>query len=149
MSLLNQPVPAWKVRTLEGEIPPGPEAFRGQPLLVLFWNLGCPNCKSRALPFSKELLRVHPHLQMVAIHTHPTGRVYSSAQVNEIKQLLKIDYPVYLDEGMATYLAWEAEGTPHWTLINAEGKVHRNIFGSMPNALQRLDYALREWRVEE
>lgn len=144
MSILNQIAPKWQVRTLEGGEAPAPTHFLGRPLLVLFWGLGCPACKSRALPFSKELLRVHPTLQVVGIHTRFEGPKYSAGQIGEMQQLYKIAYPFWIDLGMKTYERYEAEGTPHWTLIRADGIVHRTIFGSMPNALQRLDYALIE-----
>ncbi len=80
----------------------------------------------------------------MGIHTRFEGPKYSLGQIKEIRQLLKIDYPFFVDQGMKTYATYEAEGTPHWTLLDATGIVYRNIFGSMPNALQRLDYALME-----
>ncbi|MEL7341423.1 MAG: TlpA disulfide reductase family protein, partial [Bacteroidota bacterium] len=118
--------------------------YRGQPIMLLFWNVGCPNCKSRALPFAKQLARAYPEIQVVGIHTRFEGPVYSPAQVDQIRQLLKIDFPMYLDDGKTTWANFQAEGTPHWVLVEAEGQIHRSVFGSMPGALQRLDFVLRE-----
>ncbi len=44
----------------------------------------------------------------------------------------------------ATFLRYEAGGTPHWVLIDTEGIIRKSIFGSMDGARQRLDYALEE-----
>ena len=44
----------------------------------------------------------------------------------------------------ATFRRYEAGGTPHWVLIDADGVIRKSIFGSMDGARQRLDYALEE-----
>ncbi|MEL7534112.1 MAG: TlpA disulfide reductase family protein [Bacteroidota bacterium] len=136
--------PAWALKDINGSPVPGLESFEGKPIMLLFWNIGCPNCKSRALPFAKQLARAYPEIEMMGVHTRFEGPAYSPAQVNEIKQLLKIDFPMYLDQGKETWQAFAAEGTPHWVMIDAEGNIHRSVFGSMPGALQRLDFVLRE-----
>ena len=41
-------LPSWNLTTLTGEPAPTLESLRGQPVLIMFWNLGCPGCKSRA-----------------------------------------------------------------------------------------------------
>jgi hypothetical protein len=51
---------------------------------------------------------------------------------------------VFVDDGDATFRAYEAEGTPHWVLINADGTIRKSVFGSMAGSLQRLNYALQE-----
>ncbi|MEL6650418.1 MAG: TlpA disulfide reductase family protein [Bacteroidota bacterium] len=134
----------WQLTDLAGNAVPDLSTYQGQPIMLLFWNIGCPNCKSRALPFAKQLARAYPAIQVVGIHTRFEGPVYSPAQVDQIRQLLKIDFPMYIDDGKATWENFQAEGTPHWVLVDAEGQIHRSVFGSMPGALQRLDFVLRE-----
>lgn len=134
----------WALKHINGDSAPSLSAFNGKAVMVLFWNIGCPNCKSRALPFAKQLVKAYPEIEVMGIHTQFEGPEYSAGQVDEIRQLLKIDFPMYIDEGKETWQAFEAEGTPHWVLIDAEGNIHRSVFGSMPGALQRLDFVLRE-----
>ena len=142
--LENQPLPPWSLTTLDGSPAPAPEAFLGKPLLILIFNVGCLGCLGRALPFSLKLLDAYPDLQVIAIHTHTPGPDYPPARIEAVKKANHLPYPVYLDQGHETYDRYRAEGTPHWVLLDAEGKVRRSIWGSMANAQQRLDYALAE-----
>jgi thiol-disulfide isomerase/thioredoxin len=136
--------PGWKAQTLSGEPAPPIESFRGRPLLVLFFSRGCPACLSRAVPYARALAYEFPELAIVGIHTRLEGPVYSPDQVNEIVQLHRIAYPVLLDDGHESYDRMGAEGTPHWILIDATGRLVRSLFGSMPNTIQRLQYVLLE-----
>ncbi|MFK7924277.1 MAG: TlpA family protein disulfide reductase [Bacteroidia bacterium] len=136
--------PEWGLKGINSDLAPSLSSFRGKAVMMLFWNIACPNCKSRALPFAKQLAKAYPEIEVIGIHTRFEGPEYSPAQVDEIRQLLKIDFPMYIDEGKETWQAFAAEGTPHWVLIDAEGNIHRSVFGSMPGALQRLDFVLRE-----
>jgi thiol-disulfide isomerase/thioredoxin len=134
----------WSIETLDGSSAPAMSDFLGHPLLILFFSVRCPGCKSRALPFSKEMARVFPDLKVVGIHTKIDKADISKEQIEGIRQLFKIPYPIYKDQEKASSKLLEAEGTPHWILIDREGKVDRSIFGSMPNSLQRLDYSITE-----
>ncbi len=137
-------VAPWQAKTLLGDPANSMNDFLGQPLLILFFSRGCPACLGRAIPFSQKLVEEYPNLQIVGIHTRFEGPEYSVAQVNEVVQLLKIDFPAFIDEGKTSYESMGAEGTPHWILLDGNGELVRSIFGSMPNARQRLEYALME-----
>jgi len=71
--------------------------------------------------------------------TYPADAILAEAQ----KRNVQIEH--YRDTGSTTYEAYGAEGTPHWVLIDAEGRLHRSLFGSMEGVQVRLDYILREW----
>lgn len=135
----------WKVLSINDQAAPSLASFRGNALLILFFSRGCPSCLSRAIPFSLQVRKVYPEINLVGIHTRFEGAVYSPTQIDEIIQLHHIPYPVYRDQGHETFDLMGAEGTPHWILLNEKGNPVRSIFGSMPNALQRLDYLLQEW----
>jgi len=144
MSLIGQAAPRWHLRALDEAPPAHPIDLKGRPLLLLFFSVGCPGCKSRAIPLSLNVRKVYPEVQLAAIHTSIDGLKYSPAQIEGVRQLLRIPYPIWIDEGNQTFHAYQAEGTPHWVLIDAEGIVQKSIFGSMPDAQARLDYSLRE-----
>lgn len=136
--------PSWQLQTLEGEPAPSLESLMGKPVLILFWNLGCPGCKSRALPVTKQMREIYPDLQVIGVHTH-SDNSYSPRQVQEMQLLHKLDYPMYQDvEGGPTFEVFQAEGTPHWVLIDKDGKMLRSVWGSQEGQIQRLDYLLRE-----
>jgi thiol-disulfide isomerase/thioredoxin len=140
----NLLAPEWKITTLNDDIPPELSDFRGKPLLILIFSRGCPGCMGRAIPITQAFRKEYPDLQIVGLHTHFEGMKYSMHQIHEVELFFKLDYPIYVDQEMATYELFKAEGTPHWVLIDEEGKIVRSIFGSMDNARQRLEYALDE-----
>ena len=143
--MIDQPAPPWRVTTLSGDAAPDLESLLGRPLLLLFFNVGCPGCMGRALPFSLDLAARYPGLQFIGIHTSfEKGSDFAPARIQAVVEYFDLPYPVYLDDGDATFLRYEAGGTPHWILIDADGIIRKSIFGSMDGARQRLDYALEE-----
>lgn len=138
-------LPEWQLTTLHGEPAPALSSLRGRPILLLFWGLGCPGCKTRALPVTRQMQEQYPELHLVGVHSPLDGPKYSPRQINEMQLLHRLSYPMYQDsDDNATFKAYGAEGTPHWILIDEEGKLLRSVFGSMPGHIQRLDYLLRE-----
>ena len=117
----------------------------GAPALLFCYNLGCTGCLHRGLPLAQRIQEVYPQLRTIAIHvdlgrhTYPTETILAEAK----KRNVQLEH--YRDRGSTTYEAYGAEGTPHWILIDAEGRLHRSLFGSMEGVQVRLDYVLREW----
>ncbi len=143
--MIGEPAPPWRVTTLSGEATPDLDTLFGQPVLLLFFNVGCPGCMGPALPFSLELAARYPGLRLVGLHTSfEKGSDFAPARIQAVVEYFNLPYPVYLDDGDATFRRYEAGGTPRWVLINAEGIVRKSIFGSMDGARQRLGYALEE-----
>ena len=121
------------------------ETLRGQPTLLLFWNIGCAGCTGRALPLTLTLAERYPDLQIVAIHSvFPPRSEQPVREVSLVAKHFALPYEVALDAGDATYRAFGAEGTPHWVLLDRDGHVWRSFFGSMAGSQQRLSYALQE-----
>jgi peroxiredoxin len=141
---MDTTTPQWYVSQLDGNEAPSLESLQGKVVLILFYSIGCPGCKSRAIPIAKNVHEIYPDVQVVGIHTSLDERKYSTGQIEEINKVHRIPFPIYVDEGSQTFEAFGAEGTPHWILIDAEGKVLRSVFGSMPNAINRIEYSLIE-----
>ena len=70
----------------EEEIP-SLEAFKGKPLLVLFFYLGCPGCKGRAIPVANKLVYEEVPIHVIGVHTRFEGKEYS-----KIEYLIKYYY---------------------------------------------------------
>ena len=49
---LGRQISEWSIESISDSEVPTLESYRGKPLLILFFNLGCPGCKGRALPFA-------------------------------------------------------------------------------------------------
>ncbi len=141
--------PAWEVSALTPDAAESLAAYQGKPLLLLFWNIGCAGCTGRAIPATKRFAEQYPDLQIVGLHTTfegPLGR--NPNDIQAVVNYLDVTYPILLDQGYATFDAYEAGGTPHWVLFDAEGRVSKSFFGSMPGSMQRLEYALMELFAE-
>ncbi|MEO2053111.1 MAG: thioredoxin family protein, partial [Allomuricauda sp.] len=53
---LNENIPDWELLPIFEDSVPQLKDFKGKPLLILFFNLGCPGCKGRALPFANRVV---------------------------------------------------------------------------------------------
>lgn len=139
--LLNQSAPAWAL----DETPPiTHDDYAGRPVLLFFFNTGCDGCLLRGLPLAREIATRYPELQVIGIHSNFGAFAHLNEASREAVAALDLPFPVYMDAGHRTYDAYQAEGTPHWAFIDAEGVVRHSIFGSQAGSLQRLEYLLME-----
>ena len=149
---IGQPLPAWSLEPVTGESVPDIESFRDKPLVILFFYLGCPGCKGRAIPYANRLVYEHNDLlNVVGIHTNFEGPDYSDEQIKAAMDEFYIRFPVFRDAGLATtYHDYQAGGTPHWVLVDPDGTVIDSIFGSDPNrALLRIHYHMQQFRDQQ
>lgn len=143
---VNPKLPEWSLLPISDGSPPSVSDFRGKPLLVLFFSLGCPGCKGRAIPYANRLLYEKTNINIVGIHTRFEGRRFTDEELRLAKSEFFVRFPYFRDaESNKTYQRYGALGTPHWFLVDANGIVLQSIFGSDPNnALLRIDLKLKE-----
>ena len=143
---VGKPLPAWNLTSIDGKAVPKKEDFLGAPLLILFINLGCPGCKGRALPYANRIVYENKRVQVLGIHSNFEGRSFSDLELNAAVKDFYVRFPMFQDAGEAeTFHSYEALGTPHWILVDAQGNVAKAMFGSDPNnALLRLDLQIQE-----
>lgn len=128
---------------------PPPERW-GRPGLVMLFNLECPGCIARGVPYLKRLAAEHGEaLTLMMVHTSyghrslpyddvvPTLRHFAGS-------FARLEIPIALDLDGSLARAWGAEGTPHWFAYDAGGRLVRSIYGSQENAQTRLAYLLEE-----
>lgn len=118
--------------------------YRGKPLLLFFFNVGCDGCMTRGVPVAAEIARQYPEMTVLGVHSNFGAFNNGPEQVRAYLEEKGVPFPVLMDDGHATFDAYEAEGTPHWVWVDAEGVIQKSIFGSQQNALQRLEYSLME-----
>lgn len=122
----------------------------GKPGVVMTFNLECAGCISRGIPFLKRLASDHgERLQVALLHTAHGHRRLPRDQVEP--QLLRfagsfarLDLPIALDLDGDLAEAWGAEGTPHWFVFDAAGRLVRSLYGSQDGARTRLSYLTQE-----
>lgn len=67
---IGNPLPNWKLEQIFGDTVPNVEDYKGKPLLILFFNIGCPGCKGRALPYANRVIVENgDNVNVIGIHT--------------------------------------------------------------------------------
>lgn len=133
---------------------PAPQAW-GKPGLVMLFNLECPGCISRGVPFLKRLGSEYgERLQLVMVHTAFGRRAYPRDEVvptltHFAESFARLEIPVALDVDGSLAEDWGAEGTPHWLAFDREGELARSIYGSQDNAQTRLAYLVEELLADD
>ncbi|MBZ9712817.1 peroxiredoxin family protein [Deinococcus multiflagellatus] len=128
-----------------------PPAEWPQPGLVMTFNLECPGCVSRGIPFLKRLhAEFGAQVQLLAVHTSFGHRLLPREAVEPTlvkfaRDFAKLPFPVALDLSGDLARAWQTEGTPHWLAFAPGGELRRSVYGSQENAQTRLQYLLEEW----
>ncbi|MFC3834690.1 MULTISPECIES: peroxiredoxin family protein [Deinococcus] len=141
--------------------PPPPDFVHGDPVpppatwtrpgLVMVFNLECPGCVSRGIPFLKRLhAEFGDAVTLLALHTSLGHRLLPRegvvpTLVKFAADYAKLPFPVALDLDGGIARAWHIEGTPHWFAFAPGGELLRSVYGSQDNAQTRLQYLLEEW----
>lgn len=144
---LGQLLPEWRLEAImDNQAVPKVEDSLGKPLLVLFFNMTCPGCKGRAIPFANRMVLEHPDLQVMGIHSNFNGGDATDGELQQAIEDYHIRFPIFRDQDLNfSFFVMQAGGTPHWVLADAESIAQYSIFGSDPNnALLRLDLKLAE-----
>lgn len=140
-------LPEWQLETIFGDEVPTVASFKGKLLLVMFFNLDCPGCLGRAIPYANRVVfEQGDQISVMGIHTGYSSRKFSEDKYQKAKEEFFIRFPFYKDSNYdTTALRYGTGGTPHWILIDKDGIVQYSIFGSDPNnALLRLEYMIAE-----
>lgn len=149
-----QPRGPWPTATdfVAGPPVPPPEQWT-RPGLVMTFNLECPGCVSRGIPFLKRLhAEFGQEVTLLAVHTSAGHRLLPREQVEPtlrhfIHRFARLPFPVALDLDGDFARGWHTEGTPHWLAFAPGGEVLRSVYGSQQGAQTRLEYLLTEWRT--
>ena len=134
-------------------LPPPTEWDR--PGLVMTFNLECPGCVSRGIPFLKRLhAEFGERVQLLAVHTSHGHKLFARDEVEPTlvkfaRDFARLPFAVALDLDGSFARAWHTEGTPHWLAFAPGGELIRSVYGSQENAQTRLQYLLAEWTGQE
>ena len=144
----------WPTEFIWGEPVPPPAEWK-KPGIVMFFNLECPGCISRGIPFLKQLYREHgDKLHYLTVHTSYGHKQYEKDDVVEkvryfARDFAKLPFPVGLDYSGELAERLGVEGTPHWLVFAPGGELLRSIYGSQDNARTRLEYLMLELTQQE
>lgn len=144
---IDYTLPEWSLDSIFGDPVPKTEDFRGKPLLILIFSLGCPGCLGRAIPYANRIVYEKENLiNVLGIHSNIEGVDFPVEKFISARDEFYFRFPFYKDKNFnTTFIDFGAGGTPHWVLVDKNGKVVYSIFGSDPNnALLRLDLKMLE-----
>ena len=130
------------VRNFKGEKVDLLNKYEGQTMMLLFYNNQCLGCTGRAIPLAYELSLEFKEVKIIGIHSEFSSKSVTEKNIKSIFTSGEVPFSIYLDDQHKLYDFFEAEGTPHWVLVDKNGKVFRSIFGSQNNSKNRLLYAL-------
>lgn len=119
---IGEPAPALRLPDLE-EQEFDLESFKGEPVLLLFWNPGCGSC-ARMLDDLKAWEEAPPP-------DAPRLLVISTGSV-EANREMGLRSTVLLDQGFATGRKFGASGTPSAVLVDGEGKIASDMWPLVP-----------------
>jgi len=147
---IGKPLPPWKLLPILEDKVPKVEDYKGKPLLILFYYMGCNGCKGRALPYGNRIVYENKGVNVIGIHsrfnTKFNTKIYSKEEHQKVKKEFYVRFPIFDDyNDNYTFNKYKCGGTPHWILVDKNGVVVYSIFGSDPNnALLKLDLKIAE-----
>jgi peroxiredoxin/uncharacterized membrane protein YphA (DoxX/SURF4 family) len=110
---IGSPAPSVRLPDLAGNLV-DLAGFRGQPVLLLFWNPGCGFCRQMLGDLRTwEATRNQDMPQLLVVSGGPV----------EANQAMGLRAAVVLDPGFASGQAFGAHGTPSAVLIDGEGRI--------------------------
>ena len=122
---VGESAPETKLEDLEGSTVELKD-FKGEEILVLFWNPGCGFCQ-QMLPDLKQWEEDSPE--------GAPKLLIVSAGALEATEEMGLDSPVLLDQQFATGRAFGVSGTPSAVLVDEEGKIASEVAVGAPAVL--------------
>jgi cytochrome c biogenesis protein CcdA/thiol-disulfide isomerase/thioredoxin len=106
------------------------ESLRGHVVLVDFWTYSCINCL-RTLPHLEQWYRAYHSrgFVIVGVHTPEFAFEHDYGNVRDAVKRLGVRYPVGMDNGYATWNAYQNQYWPAEYLVDQRGEVRHLNFG--------------------
>jgi len=106
------------------------EGLKGKVVLVDFWTYSCINCL-RSIPYVRAWAeKYHDHgLVVIGVHAPEFAFERNVDNVKNAIAMLKIGYPVAIDNDYKIWRSFENEYWPAHYFIDANGKVRHHHFG--------------------
>lgn len=111
--------------------------LRGQVILLHAFQMLCPGCVSHGLPQAQRVAKLFPDVRVIGLHTvFEHHEAMGLASLRGFLHEYRIRFPVAVDRPgpdgdplPRTMRAYAMQGTPTTVLIDAQGRLHRQVFG--------------------
>ncbi|ATB39835.1 hypothetical protein CYFUS_005283 [Cystobacter fuscus] len=135
-----RPAPAWRTTAwLNTPEPLTLERLRGKVVLLHAFQMLCPGCVAHGIPQAQRVAEVFAGAPLVVIGLHTVFEHHEAMKIESLRAFLheyRVKFPVGVDApGEAgdpiprTMSAYAMRGTPTTVLIDAQGRLRRQIFG--------------------
>jgi peroxiredoxin len=115
------------------------EQLRGRVVLLHAFQMLCPGCVARAIPQAQRVAELFAGAPLVVVGLHTVFEHHEAMKVESLRAFLheyRIRFPVGVDAPgpggepiPQTMRAYRMRGTPTTVLIDANGRLRRQIFG--------------------
>ncbi len=140
-----EPAPAWHTTTwLNTPEPLSLERLRGKVVLLHAFQMLCPGCVAHALPQAQRVAKLFARAPLAVIGLHTVFEHHAAMGLESLRAFVheyRINYPVGVDEPGSdgpiprTMQAYAMQGTPTLVLIDAQGRLRRQVFGTHDDLL--------------
>jgi thiol-disulfide isomerase/thioredoxin len=140
------PAPPWT--TTEWLNTPSPlslEGLRGRVVLLHAFQMLCPGCVSRGIPQAQRVAEVFAGAPLVVVGLHTVFEHHDAMKVESLRAFLheyRVRFPVGVDAPdpsgdriPQTMRAYAMRGTPTTVLIDAQGRLRRQVLGAHDDLL--------------
>lgn len=137
---MHQPAPEWQTTTwLNAAEPLSLARLRGRVVLLHAFQMLCPGCVAHALPQAKRVAELFRGTPVTVIGLHTVFEHHEAMGLQSLRAFLheyRVPFPVGVDspgpEGdpmPRTMRAYGMQGTPTTVIIDAHGRLRRQVFG--------------------
>lgn len=141
-----KPAPEWQTSTwLNTAEPLTVERLRGRVVLLHAFQMLCPGCVARSLPQAQRVAELFSGTPVAVIGLHTVFEHHEAMELPSLRAFLheyRISFPVGVDmpgpDGdpiPRTMRAYAMQGTPTTVIIDAQGRLRRQVFGAHDDLL--------------
>lgn len=134
------PAPPWHTTAwLNTPEPLSLERLRGRVVMLHAFQMLCPACVSRALPQAQRVAELFADAPLAVVGLHTVFEHHQAMGIESLRAFVheyRIRFPVGIDAPGAdgqpiprTMQAYAMQGTPTTVLIDATGRLRRQLFG--------------------
>ena len=147
------PAPPWQTTTwLNTPAPLDLARLRGRVVYLHAFQMLCPGCVAHALPQAQRVAERFAAAPLAVVGLHTVFEHHAAMGETALRAFVheyRIGYPVGIDRPgedgdplPRTMRAYDMQGTPTTVLIDAEGRLRRQIFGIHDDLLLGAELAL-------
>ena len=128
LATIGQPAPDFTLPDLNGDYVSLSD-FAGKPVLINFWNTGCPPCRDE-MPYLQQVYDENSHTELVLLTISIAEKTDT---VEDFLQYHNLSLPVLLDADASVALRYNLPGIPTTIFVDKDGILRAKVIGGFPS----------------